>query len=147
MTTSRSAVFGFFTNLLTAVPDLFIKVSGATSATTIFSSIPVEIVEWDFLSLCQPLNLLAFAKYSSAMRPVLCRVFAYSSPGFPNPTITHAMAIQRITFFLHHRETPRTLPFVESTYPQVVVQHRKALDVNVPAHSTIVAHARSSDAK
>src|SRR4051812_41829405 len=35
----------------------------------------------------------ALMRCSSAIRPALCRVCSYSLPGFPNPTMTHAIRL------------------------------------------------------
>src|SRR3989338_1643812 len=101
-TANRSADFAVFTNLETANPDLFINVFGRTSATSVFpwlaealcgggTTKPRDTSDFDFLSSFHSLNFAVFAKCSTAIRPLLCRVPSYSYPGFPKPTKIQAM--------------------------------------------------------
>src|SRR3989344_7700539 len=90
------------TNFATEAPDLFINAFGRTKAANVFPW-PAEALcrggpirprdtrDFDFLSSFHSWNFALLAKYSTAMRPVLCRVPSYSYPGFPKPTIIQAI--------------------------------------------------------
>src|SRR3989344_8080188 len=74
MTTSFSAAFFDLTTLATAVPVLFMKVS----------RVRILISE-------------SFPDTNSvAIRPVLCRVCEYSSPGLPKPTTIYILLLWQI---------------------------------------------------
>src|SRR3989344_1686391 len=87
----RSAALEPFTNLPVEKPDLFIKVSGSTKATVVLPTRPLETCAFLFTSSRNCVNPALFPKNSTAMRPALCRVESYFSPGLPKPTITHAI--------------------------------------------------------
>src|SRR3989338_1487345 len=91
ITISRSADFADFTNFTTAEPDLFIKVSGSMTATVVLPIIPPTARDFDCLCSRQPSKCMIFAKNSAAIRPALCRVDIYFSPGLPKPAITHTI--------------------------------------------------------
>src|SRR3989344_5724373 len=91
MTSRFFAAFTDFTNAVTALPEAFIIVSGRTR-----TALSLPILPFVTSALLFPLKTNSsspslLATSSTAFLPALCRVFSYSFPGFPRPTITSAM--------------------------------------------------------
>ena len=74
-----------------AFPERFIIVSGNTS--TVFSPeiLPLLTSAFAVLLKTKSPKPSSDAASSTALLPALCRVFSYSFPGFPRPTITTVM--------------------------------------------------------
>src|SRR3989344_3172817 len=94
-----------FTNALMALPELFMNVSGSTSITFSLSIFPSAARALAFLLKTNSSKLPCRAKSWTVSRPALCRVFSYSFPGFPSPTITIAMAA-----YYHDASQKRSAP-------------------------------------
>src|SRR4051812_11062167 len=73
----------------TALPLRFIKVKGLTKRQDSLSTAVLRTRLWKALSSLKSSLEYSLARASRQKKPALCRVFSYSGPGFPNPTISH----------------------------------------------------------